>query len=161
MLLCPCNLDSDGSAHSGEQQLRRRWTRQSQNTRLRVLCKSSCAPRCFLLHSPWTATLLLPVGSCPAPLTCTQQESQERQGPLQPHPCLLPSLALSLPHQMGITAACCEGRRNTLVFQVLTYKKEAQDFFSQNCVWQRTEQRWGDSPFPVKPASSQERQRNT
>lgn len=39
----------------------------------------------------------------------------------------------SLPHQIGITEAGCEGRENTLAFQVLAYKKEAQSVFPELC----------------------------
>lgn len=51
---------------------------------------------------------------------------------------------------MGITEAGCEGRKHTLAFQGLAYKKEAQGVFPEL----QTEQCRGDSLFPVQPAGS-------
>lgn len=63
-----------------------------------------------------------------------------------------------VPDQIGITAAGCEGRKNTLAPQVLAYKKEAQEFFPELCM-AAMEPCQADSLFPVKPASSPERHR--
>lgn len=154
--LCPCNLHSEGNAHSGEQQLHRHCMCQLQKMRLQVLCKTSRTPLCFLLRSPWAATLLVPTGFWPAVLTHTQQESQERQGPLQPHPCVPPPLALLYHIRLASLRLAAREERTRWLFKFSLTRKRPK-IFSQNCVRQRTEQCWGDSPFPVKPAGSQER----
>lgn len=60
---------------------------------------------------------------------------------------------------MGITEAGCEGGKKTIAFLSSRLQERGPGLFSQNRVWQRAERRWGDSLFPVKPASSQERHR--
>lgn len=155
--LCPCNLHPEWNTCSGEQQLHRHCTCQLQEMGLQVLCKTRCMPLCFLLCSPWAATLPVPTGFWPAVLTHTQQESQERQGLLQPHPCVPPSFALLYHIRLASLRLAAREERTHRLFKFS--QERGPRFFSQNCVQQWTEQCWGDSLFPVKPASSQERHR--
>lgn len=114
---------------------------------------------CIVHCSPWSPS---PSLWEPIPLHSPTHSRRPRRGSGTSHlilVLLLLSLFSIVPNQTGITAAGCRGRKNTLALQVLAYKKEAQEFFSQNCVWQRMEQCQGDSLFPVKPASSPGRHR--
>lgn len=152
------HLLSEGNTRSGEQQqLHSHSAGQLQKMWLRVLCKTSRTPLCFLKPcGSWAATLLVPTGFWPAVLTHTQHESQERQGPLQPHPCAPPSLALLYHIRLASPRLAAREERTHRLFKFSLTRKRPK-IFSQNCVRQRTEQCWGDSRFPVKPASSQER----
>lgn len=121
---CLCNPRSEGNTHSGEQQLHRQCTRRYFAKPVPHHCASSstapgqppAGPHGFLAGCTHPHTAGVPAEARTAPTSSLSSSSS----------------CSPLPHQTG--EAGCEGRKNALAFQVLTYKKEAQElFFPELC----------------------------